>query len=159
MKLTNAHVHGQRRGNITPLTCLLLPLIIGMVAFAIDTSWLVLTRSELQNAADSAALAGANRLGDNYVSFSLTTQSAANKAALITSAISTAKTAAKAYAASNGAGGVSSLILLDSDIDVGNTNSLGVYISNSTNPALYPNTIKVTMRRDSTANASLNMFF
>jgi Flp pilus assembly protein TadG len=67
MRLTNLRECAVRQGGITPMACLLLPLIIGMVAFAVDMSWLVLTRSELQNAADSAALAGANRLGDNYI--------------------------------------------------------------------------------------------
>jgi hypothetical protein len=130
-----------------------------MTAFAVDMSWLVLARSELQNAADAAALAGANRLGDNYVLFSLKTQTAANKTALIKDAVSTAKASAKTYAAANSAGGVSSLVLLDSDIDVGYTNASGTFTSNSTDATLYPNTIKVTLRRDSTANTSLSMFF
>src|SRR5437667_101254 len=80
MRLTSLRENAKRHGSITPLTCLLLPLIIGMVAFAVDLSWLCLTRSELQNAADSAVLAGADRLGDNYVSYSLTTQTVTNKA-------------------------------------------------------------------------------
>jgi Flp pilus assembly protein TadG len=159
MRLTNLRECAIRQGGITPMACLLLPLIIGMVAFAVDMSWLVLTRSELQNAADSAALAGANRLGDNYILYSLTTQTTANKAALISNAVSTAKSTAKTYAAANSAGGVNSLTLLDSDIDVGYTDGAGVFTSNSTNSSLYPNTIKITMRRDSTANASLSMFF
>ena len=159
MLLMNRKHCGKRHGGIAVMTCLLLPLILGMVAFAVDMSWLVLTRSELQNAADSAALAGACRLGDNYVLFSLPTQTPANKTTLISNAVSTAKSAAKAYAAANAAGGVTSLTLLDSDIDVGYTDSAGVYTSNSANAKLYPNTIKVTMRRDGTANTSLNMFF
>lgn len=158
MRITHRHTIAKRRGGITPLTCLLLPLIVGMVAFAVDTSWIVMTRSELQNTADAAALAGANKLGENYISFSLPTQSAANKTALISSAVSAAKTAAKNCAAANSAGGVSGLTLLDADIDVGNTTN-GVYISNATNSALYPNTVKVTMRRDGTANTSLKLYF
>jgi Flp pilus assembly protein TadG len=159
IRFTNTPAFGKRYGGTTTLTCLLLPLIVGMVAFAVDMSWLVLTRSELQNAADAAALAGANRLGDNYVLFSLPTQTSANKTTLISGAVSAATTAAQTYAAANSAGGVSSLTLLSSDIDVGYTDNSGNYTSNSTNPALYPNTIKVTMRRDSTANGSLSMFF
>lgn len=159
MKLATAPSHARRPGGIAPLTCVLMVFIIGMVAFSVDMSWLVLTRSELQNVADSAALAGANRLGDNYVAYSLPGQTTVNKTALITGAVSIAKSTAKTYAAANTAGGVSALTLLDADIDVGFTDSSGTYTSNATNAALYPNTIKVTMRRDSSANQSLKMFF
>src|SRR3989442_14474205 len=101
MRFTNMAM-AKRRGGITPLTCLLLPIILGMVAFAVGMSWIVLTRSELQNAADAAALAGADRLGDNYITYSLTTQTVANKASLISNAVRTAKSTAITYAANNG---------------------------------------------------------
>jgi hypothetical protein len=158
MRYLNAN-RTNRPGAIAPLTCLLGVFLLGMVAFAVDLSWMALSESELQNAADSAALAGANKLGDNFVLFSLPNQSAGNKTTLISGAITSAKTSAKAFAALNSAGGVSNLTLLDSDIDVGFTDSNGNYTSNSVNASLYPNTIKVTMRRDSSANTPLGLFF
>jgi Flp pilus assembly protein TadG len=148
-----------RPGAIAPLTCLLLVFLLGMVAFAVDLSWKALSESELQNAADSAALAGAGKLGDNFVLYSLPNQSSSTKATLISGAVSTAKTTAKTFAALNSAGGVSNLALLDSDIDVGYTDSTGTYTSNATNANNYPNTVKVTMRRDSSANTPLGLFF
>lgn len=157
--LLSRHHATRRPGNMIPLTCVLLVVILGMVAFAVDVSWMALTKSELQNAADSAAMAGANKLADNYVLYNLVGQTDDAKKQLITSAISTVKTTAKTYASYNAAGGVTSLALLDSDIDVGFTDSKGAYKSYSTDTTNYPNTVKVVMRRDSSANAPLALFF
>jgi Flp pilus assembly protein TadG len=149
----------RRRGAIVPLTALLLVPLLAMMAFTIDVGWMVLVESNLQSAADSAALAGANSLMDGYVSYvqaGLATSSS-SQSSIISTYEATAKAAAKQYAALNGAGD-SSLTLLDSDIEFGYTNSSGTY----TTPApsgTYPNTIKVTLRRDSTANGALGLFF
>jgi Flp pilus assembly protein TadG len=147
------------RGAIAPLTCVLLVFLLGMVAFAVDLSWMALAESELQNAADAAALAGAGKLGDNFVLYSLPNQSSSTKATLISGAVTSAQSTAKTFAALNSAGGVSKLTLLDSDIDVGYTDGSGNYTSNSSNANFYPNTVKVTMRRDSSANTPLGLFF
>lgn len=148
----------RRHGGIAPLTCVLLVGLLGMVAFAVDISWIALSQSELQNSADAAALAGANKLADNYVLHALPSTSSVNKASLRATAVADAKTAAKAYAAYHSAGGVN-LTLLDGDIDVGYTSSAGVYTSYASDNSKYPNTVKVTMRRDSSANTSLTLFF
>ena len=158
MLITKPNRKLQRPGGIAPLTCILLILILGAVAFAVDVSWMTLTASELQNVADAAALAGANKLGDNLVLHSLGSQTAANKTALRAAAVSIAKTTAKDYATYNSAGGVT-MSLLDADIDVGFTNSAGVYTSYATDNSNYPNTVKVKARRDSSANTSLGLFF
>src|SRR5260370_948517 len=67
MRLTNPRECAIRQGGITPMACLLLPLILGMVAFAVDMSWLVLTRSELQNAAESAAFCNSERVNTSQL--------------------------------------------------------------------------------------------
>ncbi len=148
----------KRFGGIAPLTCVLLVAILGMVAFAVDISWMVMTQSELQNAADAASHAGASKLADNFVLYSLPTQSATNKASLRAAAVTAAKSAAQTYAAYHSAGGVN-LTLLASDIDVGFTNGSGTFTSYATNSSNYPNTVKATMRRDSSANTPLGLFF
>lgn len=51
-----------RRGVIMPLLALLLVVLLGMVAFAIDVGRITVVRSEIQNAVDSAALAASLRL-------------------------------------------------------------------------------------------------
>ena len=48
-----------RPGAILVLTAVLMIVLIGMVAFGVDLGYVVLTRTELQTAADAAALAGA----------------------------------------------------------------------------------------------------
>src|ERR1700731_1976487 len=103
----------QRPGAIMPLAALLSVVLLGMVAFAVDTSWIVLTRSELQNAADAAALAGAGQLMNGYVQYNLPNQTANQKKTILSGALAGARAAAKQYAAVNVAGGVGALVLND----------------------------------------------
>lgn len=50
---------GDTRGAILPIAAILFPIIIGMVALGVDAgSWLI-TKRNLQNAADAAVLAAA----------------------------------------------------------------------------------------------------
>jgi Flp pilus assembly protein TadG len=146
----------RRRGTVAPLSALLVAFLVGMVAFAVDIGWIVLTRSDLQNAADSAALAGVKPLMDGYVLYNLP---GANQPAVLTSALASASANAKLYASYNAAGGVKSLTLNDSDIEFGFTDGNGNYTPMAFPPLQYPNTIKVTMRRDSQANGTLGLYF
>ncbi len=148
----------RRSGGLIPLAAALSVVILGMVAFAVDTSWIVLTRSELQNAADSAALAGAGQLMNGYVQYNLPNQTLLQQTVILNSAISSAKAAAKQYAGLNKAGGVSPLTLLDADIQVGFLDGSGNFTA-STSTGPYPNTVKVLLRRDAQANGQLQLFF
>ena len=56
-------LHGQR-GGVAILFVLILPVLLGFAALAVDLARLSLTRVELQNAADAAALAGVRSLSD-----------------------------------------------------------------------------------------------
>lgn len=127
-----------------------------MVAFAVDVAWIVQSRSSLQNAADSAALAGAEQLMDGYVQYSLPSQTA--QGTILTNTKTTAKTYAKNFAGYNAAGGVSSLALNDADIEFGFTDAKGSY-SGPGSYSGFPNTVKVTMRLDDQANGNLKLFF
>jgi Flp pilus assembly protein TadG len=147
----------RRRGAIAPLTGFLLVFLVGMVAFAVDTGWIVVVRTELQAAADAAALAGADPLMDAYVQYQMASSS--NQPTILSNAMSSAKTKAKNFASYNGAGGVSSLTLLDSDIEFGYTDGSGNYTAYNSKAPVFPNTIRVTMRRDSSANGTLSLFF
>ena len=51
-----------RRGNIVVLTAVLLVVIIACIAFAVDIGYICLVRTQSQNAADAAAMAGTGRL-------------------------------------------------------------------------------------------------
>src|SRR5262245_34398249 len=53
-----------RRRNVAVLTIILLIPMIAMVAFGVDWGYILVVRGELQNAADSASLAGVSQLLD-----------------------------------------------------------------------------------------------
>ena len=148
----------RRRGAVTPLAAVLLVFLLGMVAFSVDIGHVVLSETELQSAADAAALAGAGQLMQGFVQYNLPGQSASNQSSILSTAESNARTYAKSFASYNASGGVSSLTLNDSDIEFGFTDANNNYTSAPTYKG-YPNTIKVTMRRDSSANGALSLFF
>jgi Flp pilus assembly protein TadG len=147
-------VRSARRAAVAPLTAVLLVPLLAMAAFAIDLAWIAQVHGDLQNAADAAALAGANPLMDGYVPYNLAA-SPTTQYAILTSAKATAKKYAKDVAGYNSAD-VPSLALLDADIEIGFTNAAGTYTAST---AGYPNTVKVTLRRDRSANGPLGLFF
>ncbi len=51
-----------RRGNIIVLSAFMMVFLCAILAFAVDAGYMYVVRTELQNSADSAALAGAARL-------------------------------------------------------------------------------------------------
>jgi Flp pilus assembly protein TadG len=147
----------QRHGAMVVLVAILLIPLLAMVAFAVDIAWIVTTRTQLQNAADSAALAGAEPLMQGYVLYYLPGQT--QQSTILSNTLTSARTAARNYASYNSAGGVSSLTLNDNDIEFGYTDSSNNYTPMSSSTTFFPNTIKVLLRRDSTANGSLKLFF
>src|SRR5580704_11651015 len=97
----------KRRGAVTPLAAILLVFLLGMVAFSVDMGYVVLTETELQSAADAAALAGSEQLMQGFVQYNLPNQSTANQASILSTYQTNARTVAKNYAGYNAAGGVS----------------------------------------------------
>jgi Flp pilus assembly protein TadG len=135
------------------LVAILLIPLLAMMAFAIDTGYMCLARTELQNAADAAALAGAEAMQPYYVYYNLPGQ--ASQSQVILDAQAAAKAAAKKIAVANTAAGVN-VQLLDADITFGFLDGSGNY----TTPAPgFPNTVAVTARRDGTQNGSVSLFF
>jgi Flp pilus assembly protein TadG len=154
----------RRRGAIAVFAAFLVVILVGMVAFAVDTGYVVLTRTELQSAADAAALAGADPLMNASVQYQMAGQNPQNakngyQGTILGNAMASARTQAKQFAANNSAGGVSSLTLNDSDIEFGFTDASYNYTAYNSKSPVFPNTIKVTLRRDSTANGALGLFF
>ena len=147
-----------RRAAIAPLTALLLIPLLAVTAFAVDLGWIVLVQSDLQNAADASALAGAGQLTDGYVQYNLPGQSSSQQGGILNTAEANAKTYAKNFAGYNTAGNTLLTTVLDNDIEFGFTDASGNYTP-STPGSGYPNTIKVTLRRDTTANTPLGLFF
>src|SRR5215831_9364312 len=158
MKFLRIH-HGKRRGAIVPLAALLMAVLVGMLAFAIDVGYMATVKAELQNAADAAALAGAERLQNQFVQFYAPGQQhqdqVYNYTTTNTSDPNSPIATAQRFAGFNKAGGLY-LQLPDSDV------SFSYYDGTTFQPAsttLFPNTITVTTRRDNTANSSISLFF
>jgi hypothetical protein len=150
-----------RKGAILPFAAFLLVVVLGMVAFAVDIGWIVMSRTELQAAADAAALAGADPLMDAYVQYEMAGTSGASGASqstILTNAMKAARAKAIKWASYNGAGGVSSLTLNSGDVQFGYTDGSYNYTP-YTSGGPFPNTVKVTMRMDSSANGALGLFF
>ena len=55
-----------QRGVSAVIIALLLVVLLGMAALAVDLGYLYVTRNELQNVADAAALAATRQLGEIY---------------------------------------------------------------------------------------------
>lgn len=151
-------IPGRRTGAIAPLTAILMIPLMGMVAFAIDLAWIAHTHNQLQAAADAAALAGATQLTDDYVNYYLPKLSTDQKKSILAAAKVKAKASAITYAGYNRAAETTSLRLLDADIEFGDTSASGTFTPESGSSA-YPNSVKVVLRRDGSANGSLGLFF
>src|SRR5260370_42236442 len=63
------HKDSPRRGAVIPLFAILVIPLMGMLAFSIDIGYIALVRTDLQTAADAAALAGAEKLQALYVQY------------------------------------------------------------------------------------------
>lgn len=140
-----------RRGAVAPLFAALTPVILAMAALAIDIGYIVNTKTELQTAADAAALAGVSQVELPLV------QGASTPSA--PTAMGAASAESKKYAKLHRAGAVP-LDLADSDIVVGYQKTPGSgTVSNWSAGQPFPNTVQVTTRRDASANAPLQLFF
>ncbi|MFL5243903.1 MAG: pilus assembly protein TadG-related protein [Gemmataceae bacterium] len=150
----------QRRAAIIPLAALLMALMVGMLAFSIDLGYICAVRGELQNAADAAALAGAQQLHPLFVEYyapGQTHQTAIyNQATTDTTKPASPIPTAQRFAAYNKAGGVN-IQLATADISFSYNDGTNPPVPASS--VLFPNTITVTTRRDNSNNTSLGLFF
>lgn len=154
----------RRHGTTLPLTALLMPFIIALVALSVDLGWIISVRCQMQAAADSAALAGAQQLLNNsYL------QGTSNTGTASDAAMTAARAAAQKFAAKNYGGGVS-LSLPDNANNTSTGDIVCGYLATPTTygqamtvsqPGVgpYPNSVQVTVRRDSIQNGSLGLFF
>lgn len=127
-----------RRGAILVLAALCLIMVFAFVAFSVDIGYICFVDAQLQNAADAAALAGAQSLPDGAV---------------------VSRTAAIAVAASNLAASVPVQILTQ-DIELGSWDEDEAAFSLLTGTLeVNANAVRVTCRRSSASGNSLNLFF
>jgi len=130
-----------RRGAAAPLIAVLMVPILGMVAFGVDYGYLLTVRSDLQRTADAAALAGAQDLVK-------TPYTALNVLA--------ARYAVREYVRANLGEGFT---VRDSDIEIGKYNPETIYTELSLLDQQPYDTIRVTLRRDGSANSPVSLQF
>src|SRR5262249_20885523 len=151
----------RRSGAIAPLAALLLIPLVGMMGYAIDVGYVTGVKQELQNAADAAALAGAQQLQQLYVQYYTPGQT--NQLALYTKATTNVQTsdcptyAAEQFASYNMAGGVS-VTVPDSDVTFSYWDGTNPSVA-ATFPTYFPNTVTVVTRPDNLANGPLGLVF
>jgi Flp pilus assembly protein TadG len=134
-----------------------------MLAFSIDIGYVALVAADLQTAADAAALAGAERLQELYVRYTLPGQSYQND---ILTAATTHTTGgpmaiAEAFASYNKAGNVN-ITVRDQDVTFSYLDASGTFHTNYWAQGLtggFPNSITVVARRDNVQNTPLLLFF
>ncbi len=145
------------------VVAVVMSLFVGVAALTIDIGHALVTKNELQNAADSAALAAGRQLGLMYVGWDVEQQkdttyvlTAADQQPIIN--------AAKNFSQNNSAADLASVALLGNDIEFGTWNFDPPAGTKSTfkQSLVQPNAIRVTARRDSTngaPNGPISTFF
>lgn len=154
----------RRRGAILPLSTVLIVVMLAFIALAVDLGYVMMVRSEMQNAADSAALAGASQLLDKRL-----LEGPARRAAAIAAVQQAARTEAQAFAQKNTGGGLALSLDANSSNDEGGDIVVG-YLAQPSNLSQKlerttmtstqpPNSVQVIVHRDQTRNGSLGLFF
>ena len=142
-----------RRGAAIVLVAVCLVIMLAMAAFSTDIGYICLAQTQLQTAADAAALAGAQQCLLPSVA------SGPQQDPVSAAIVGKAQAAAASFAQRNQAAGID-ISLRTSDIVVGSQAS-------SPNAAVTPwragqpspNAVQVVARRDSLANGPLSLFF
>jgi len=124
-----------RRAAVVVLFAMMLLVILAMVAFAVDIGHIMLVRTQLQVAADSASMAAASRLGKPYDEI-----------------LASAKRLAEYHIAAD-----STVKLLPDDVEVGNWDSDRRVFTPSRSKV--GNAVRVTAYRDAEHGGEIPLFF
>lgn len=136
------------KAGVAALTAVMLTALIGLMAAAVDLGMLYAARTELQNAADAAALAGANTM--------LTTDGSGLVVAQPEVGLATAQQISLANQANN-----RNLTLLGEDVTMGvwDTDINGFSITGMSNNPDDLTAFQAKVRRDDLANTPVTTFF
>lgn len=146
-----------RRGNVIVLTAFSLVGLLGMVAFSVDMGYLMVSRTELQRAADSAAVAAA---------WTLVNENSVKPDYSATSTITSARSAAVQFVgknpvcASNPTVDPNTSNSTGGDVVVGQVNKITnpSAAMTFTTPSKY-NVVKVKVRKQDSINGAVPYFF
>ena len=146
-----------KKGVTAVLTAILIVMLLGFAALAVDIGYGMVTKNELQNIADAASLAATRHLGTIYQGMTYEEQLAyvpdSGDETLI-------KNAAIDVASQNKAGGLNSIVVRTEDIFIGKWDTTVSPASFSVpTPNLQPNAVRVIARRDGLVNGSIATFF
>jgi len=144
-----------QKGIAAVWVAIVLLMLLGFAALAIDVGYLYATKNELQNISDAAALAGTGKLGDLYQSMTHDEQqNFVCGTSCQTSIRDVAKNVVLDGTEKVKAGG-SEIFIDDGDIFINEwTGSLF-----NTNDYNQPDAVRVIARRDASANGPIRMFF
>lgn len=127
-----------RRGSIIVLSVIMMMIVLAMCAFAIDLGYICVAKTQLQNTADAAALAGVAELANGRVAV---------------------RAAVAEMAANNRAGG-RTVKFIDSDIELGTWDKSSLTFVGLTGDAeAKANAVRVTCILSAARNNPLNLFF
>jgi hypothetical protein len=153
----------EQRGGVVVFVVVCIVVLLSFAALVVDIGYGLVVKNQLQNAGDSAALAGTNCLGIIYAGGSRpicgtypAMPYAAQQSYMLTSAHRAAIVATVQDAAQKNAAGGMSISINEADIRIGQwdipTRALTVTDTR-------PNAVEVTARRDGSANGPISTFF
>jgi len=145
----------EEQGAVAVTVALLLIVLVGFSALSIDIGYLMVTRNELQNVADAAALAAARQLGNSYQGMDYAEQQNYDCTSSTTLSCSQIITTAQQVGLENRAAQTNINIPVE-DIVIGHWNPTAM-------PEFAPGThrpdaVRVTARRDAEANDPISTF-
>lgn len=154
------------RGVSAIVVAVVLVMLIGFLALAIDIGYLYATKNELQNTADAAALAGAGELGHIYKNMT-SSEIAAYDCNIHSPSCATIKNAAKSVVgdpSKNLVAGKTDMVITDDDITIFNLSVAGDtrYGDNLSEPddiTFQPDAVRVIVRREGGTNGPIVTFF
>ena len=141
-KLVKSLCLKNEQGSVAVLIALSMVAFISLIALSIDIGYALVTRDQLQNVADSAALAATRQLGEN-IKLGLPMDP------------SPIITVAQQAAVQNKAGG-KYITINASDVTIGKWDSDTKIL---TQTLINPDAVKVTSRRDASSNGPITTFF
>ncbi len=157
-----SRILNNQKGVSAILVAILLPVLIGFAALAIDVGYMYTTKNELQNIADAAALAGAGELGRIYLNE--VDPSNHGTHALTPTQVSQIQTAVQAVAALNKRNDEENFNIILGD----NTDNISIGVWNWSLKQLDPpdpgnkkpaDAVRVFARRDGAFNGRVTTFF
>lgn len=145
----------RQKGAVVVTVAVLMVVLVGFAALAIDIGYLLTTRNELQNVADAAALAAARQMGNNYQNMSYAEQLDYDCSSSGEYPCAQIIGVAQEVGLANQAGR-SNITIPSTDVEI------GLWTPGTTPPfsanTVHPNAVRVSARRDETSNNPITTF-